>query len=1058
MANHLIIGLGGMGGKILRAMRKRVFEEFGTNTPDTGTHLDYIYVDSDLKDLKDDASWNYMGNDVKLMPNEKVNIHGMGGVLANLHAFPGIHAFVTDEDCSAMMCDNQVKDIIDAGIGGQLRRLGRMLLANNIINDPVNGFVAVLRSRIINMTQKSGDGKITFHICAGLAGGTGSGSIIDAVVQLHKIITPMGKAFDVYLYLYVPEILVEQEVNVQGFYHGNGYAALQELNALALGIYRPVDISGKIDHATGKVKRLVDGMNAVTFKQAYLFSNRNEEEKVLRKDTTLPDSVAEFLYLHVFSEEKGDTYLLRVMDMAGVLRLPEKDADGNNVYARNFMTFGVKRVEYPDSEIKSYMYNKSVCSTMMALIYNQWGHGRGYMPLSDEQAGVGLAQEVQLPATHEALWLDDAYLTLQSPVEGFAGTEAWLSHENHWKTVCELVSENLLVSEPDIFLCVEHFLHDTESYYSSGFRNLGVNSFFALKREEREIHRYASVIIKHIEDNLFAEWIEGERNKRPMSLQKIRLFLYELEKDSRARLSIISEGKAELRNEIPRLEDDAERLRFELEDLRGTGIIQRFLHKKSLKVMFHEFTSVVANIYALRTLLESYDYAELLLTEIISRLNEMYRMVVRLDNFLRQAEDEAFASAESACQLRSEYAANEVQVIDKRGNPEHVRAIVEETLLKDEDLQKSIRHSVMDKFKEMVAQSGKAACFATLYELMGGAVAMAGDDLVENTEGIIHFVSIQSQDLIDRKLDKVAENDASNKLLGVNILERLKQEFPTDQLLDAYLDDLVRSCRAFLQFNQGEFGKVTGDGTTTTMGQGVQICIPEYNDPTKFRDKFIKHLTSKFEGNLITANSVTGNAKENQIVIIMIYSGFPLRFVQNINFLKEQYDGMVSPHNPRGKMNKLLLHTESLSEKELPSILVESKSTLRGQAITLALKAYNIPGMISQGENSKTGDMQSEIIVGTCMGETIFVLGNDFMKTVELLSSDARLRQKLTGHIEQAYDDITKTSLAKKEMAEKLENYLFDVVLPLCGGNKRSSEFGEVKEAVKVLLNELETI
>ena len=99
MANHLIIGLGGMGGKILRAMRKRVFEEFGTNTPDTGTHLDYIYVDSDLKDLKDDASWNYMGNDVKLMPNEKVNIHGMGGVLANLHAFPGIHAFVTDEDC-----------------------------------------------------------------------------------------------------------------------------------------------------------------------------------------------------------------------------------------------------------------------------------------------------------------------------------------------------------------------------------------------------------------------------------------------------------------------------------------------------------------------------------------------------------------------------------------------------------------------------------------------------------------------------------------------------------------------------------------------------------------------------------------------------------------------------------------------------------------------------------------------------------------------------------------------------------------------------------------------
>ena len=1051
MANHLIIGLGGTGGKILRAMRKRVFEEFGTNNPDTNTHFGYIYVDSDLKDLKDDASWNYMGNDVKLMPNEKVNIHGMGGgVLANLPAFPGIHAFVTDED-SRTMRDDQVTAIIDAGIGGQRRRFGRMLLANNITNDPVNGFAAVLHSRIINMTQKHGEGKVTFHICAGLAGGTGSGSIIDAVAQLHKIIAPMGKAFDVYLYLYVPEILVEQEVNVQGFYHGNGYAALQELNALALGNYRPVDISGKMDHVTGKVKRLVDGMNAVAFKQAYLFSNRNEQDKVLRKDCTLPESVADFLYQHILSEENGNTHLGRVMEMENAGTPPEKDAGGNNVHARNFMTFGIKRVEYPDSEIKSYAYDKSVWSTIMALVCNQWVHGRGYMPLSDEQAGVGLTQEVQLPATRQALWLDDAHLTLQSPVESFAGTEAWKSHDDYWKTICEFFSNDVLESESDRHLWVGRFLQCTELNYNSNFRNLGVNGFFASMKEDSEIRNYASVIIKHIEDKLFAEWIEGEHNKKPMSLQKIRLYLYELEKDSRARLPKISEGIANLKKELDINEAEVEYLKKELEDV---GPFSNWLFKKA-KEKFQQYTSAKAISYGLKTQLESYAYAELLLAEIISRLNKMYQMVVRLDNFLRQAEDMAIAGAESACQLRSEYASNEVQVIDKRGNPEQVRVIVEETLLKDEDLQKSIRHSVMDKFKEMVAQSGKAACFATLYELMGGAVAMAGDDLVENTEGIIHFVSIQSQDLIDRKLDKVAENDASNKLLGVNILECLKQEFPTDQLLDAYLDDLVRSCRAFLQFNQGEFGKVTGDGTTTTMGQGVQICIPEYNDPTNFRDKFIQRLTGKFEGNLITANSVTGNAKENQIVIIMIYSGFPLRFVQNINFLKEQYDGLISPHNPRGKVNKLLLHTESLSEKVLPSLFEESAAVIRGQVITLALKAYNIPGMISQGENPETGDMQSEINVGTRMDEVIYVVGKDFMKTVELLSSDARLRQKLTGHIEQAYDDITKTSLAKKEMAEKLENYLFDVVLPLCGGNKRSQEFGEIKEVVKDILKDL---
>lgn len=1051
MANHLIIGLGGTGGKILRAMRKRIFEEFGTNAPDTKTHLGYIYVDSDPKDLKDDASWNYMGNDVKLMPNEKVNINGMGGgVLANLQAFPGIHAFVTDED-SRIMRDDEVMAIIDAGIGGQRRRFGRMLLANNITNDPVNGFAAVLRSRIINMTHQYGEGKITFHICAGLAGGTGSGSIVDAVAQLHKIIAPMGKAFDVYLYLYIPEILVEQEVNVQGFYHGNGYAALQELNALALGKYRPVDISGAIDHVSGKVKRLCDGTNAVAFKQAYLFSNRNEKDQILEKKSALPDSVADFLYQHILSEENSSTHLGRVMELENAGTPPEKDAGGNNVHARNFLTFGIKRVEYPESEIKSYSYNKSVWGTMTALISNQWVHGRGYMPLSDEQAGIGLSQEVQLPSTRESLWLDDVHLTLQIPVESFAGTEEWKSHDEYWQTICEFFSSDVLESEQDRYLWISRFLQYTEPNYDSNFRNLGVTRFFSSMKEDREIRRYASVIIKHIEDKLFTEWIVGEHNKNPMSLQKIRLYLYELEKDSRSRLPKISEEMVKLRNELTNYETEAENLKKELEDV---GFFRNLLFKTA-KEKFQKYTSVKAITYGLKTQLEAYAYAEVLLAEIISRLNEMYRWVVRLDNFFRQAEATAAAQAEVACQLKDECTVNEVEVIDKRGNPEQVRAIVDETLLRDEDLQKGIRHSVMDSFKTMVAQSGKAASFSTLYELMGGAVAMSGDELIENTEGVIRFVNLQSQELIDQKLNQAAEKDVANKLLGVNILERLKQEFPTDQLLDAYLADLVRSCRAFLQFNQGEFGKVTGDGTTTTMGQGVQICIPEYNDPTNFRDKFIKHLTGMFDGNLITPNSVTSNAKENQIVIIMIYSGYPLRFVQNVNFLKEQYDGMVSPHNPRGKINKLLLHTESLTEKVLPSLFEESSTAVRGQVITLALKAYNTPGVISQGENPETGDMQWEINVGTRMDEVIYVIGKDFLKTIELLSSNARLRQKLTNHIEQAYEEITKTAAAKKNMAEKLENYLFDIVLPLCGSNKRSEEFTEIKEVTKGMLNEL---
>ena len=43
--NHFIIGLGGTGGKIIRALRKSLYQEFhGSPIPDVG--ISYLYVDS----------------------------------------------------------------------------------------------------------------------------------------------------------------------------------------------------------------------------------------------------------------------------------------------------------------------------------------------------------------------------------------------------------------------------------------------------------------------------------------------------------------------------------------------------------------------------------------------------------------------------------------------------------------------------------------------------------------------------------------------------------------------------------------------------------------------------------------------------------------------------------------------------------------------------------------------------------------------------------------------------------------------------------------------------
>ena len=153
-------------------------------------------------------------------------------------------------------------------------------------------------------------------------------------------------------------------------------------------------------------------------------------------------------------------------------------------------------------------------------------------------------------------------------------------------------------------------------------------------------------------------------------------------------------------------------------------------------------------------------------------------------------------------------------------------------------------------------------------------------------------------------LSRIAQEDETRKLLGVNILERIKQECPTDVLLDRYLEGIVSSLKTFLPFNNAEFGRVPAGQMLERMAQGVQICLPKYSDPTNFRQRFINHFANKLPDTVFNVDSVTVNPKDNQIVIIMIKSGFPLRFVQNVSYLKEQYDNMTSEHEIHRKLNK----------------------------------------------------------------------------------------------------------------------------------------------------------
>ena len=247
MSNHLIIGLGGTGGKVIRELRKRVYEEFRSNDPDHGVNLDYVYVDSSPADLNDRAGWKVIGKSVHLGEAQKVSINGINvSMLQNLNMYPGLQSFINADD--KRLIDEHMGPLITAGIGGQRRRLGRMLIANNL-SDKNNrsNFNNVLRGAVGRLQHSSGDNDVTFHVCAGLAGGTGSGSIVDVIAQIRKEYPyeESTHAFKIRLFLYVPERNMEYPDHDSGFYQANGYAALQELNAVSTGYYSPLDVTGE---------------------------------------------------------------------------------------------------------------------------------------------------------------------------------------------------------------------------------------------------------------------------------------------------------------------------------------------------------------------------------------------------------------------------------------------------------------------------------------------------------------------------------------------------------------------------------------------------------------------------------------------------------------------------------------------------------------------------------------------------------------------------------------------------------------------------------------------
>lgn len=1001
MANHLIIGLGGTGGKVLREMRKRVYEQFRSNDPTGNIKLDYLYVDSSPADLNDRNGWKALGKPVHLSEAQKVSIHGISATMFNnLQMYPGINGFLNPDDVRLMT--SRLGPLVTAGIGGQRRRLGRTLLANNMSVSDNNNFAHRLGLSVNSLTNASGDADVTFHVCAGLAGGTGSGSIVDVVSQIRKHFAPVegGLQYKLFLYLYIPEMNVVFRSHDAGFYQANGYAALMELNAMSVRAYNPLDISGQKDNFTGQVQRLLKGVNA--FDAAYLYSNINESGKILDITDALPSAVADFLFQKIVvptmvndpGAAQGETgQMAHLMGCENDGAGEEYDQANNPTRSRKFMGFGIKRIEYPETEIREYVTYSYARQAALQLQYNNWQEGIGFGECSQEEAGVGIATEVEDKKNYPKWLLSVSHLTLSTPIIETPQSKRWMDITKTWESRTQMFADDAQTNA-DKKSWLRIFSDDCRDYFDKNFRSLGVKKFYELQRHERTA--YAKHIRSSLETTLFDEWRTGQR-----SLLNIEIFIRLLISNCERRITEFKERIATKQDELDSANAAIKAANKEWDNI---GWLRDAITGASKKVL-SAYKTATCEFYTAATWIEAYGFATVLLQSVIEQFTKMLDSIGSYRKMLNTILEEVTKQAGSKCR------AEETDDMTLKKYDHDMVAKFTKERVTDHDEQKSNAGSIRQKLVEMLGEEGERS-FASLLEHAD----------LDTTVDVITDVCQRNA---ESAMVNTAAEDATRKLVGVNILEKIKQEYNTEEKLQAFVQSLVNSSKTFLQYNQKQVAMQfsnAGGGMETF----IQLCLPEYaDDKTGFRKKLIDTFSAAAPGFNVKADVAT-NPNANQIVVVAASAGFPLRYLTNLETLKQKYEDKL--HDQDKELNRMVLHTETF-QSELPSLFEMDTITVKEMIKRHVLLAYAM-GLIQRTSDPTTGEKFDAMQVADAFGTKLERVGSDILTVTDTLAQNFAGAMRLKKEVESKMKTAARSNAQKAELRQKLIDIVQTVILP----------------------------
>jgi hypothetical protein len=882
MSNHLIIGLGGTGGKIIRSLRKTIYNEFRDNNP-SDVNIGYLYMDTsdEMMDM-DDPTWRVLGNSVQLDEGSKVFIKpaGLIDVINNVQQYPGIKDWIgSTDDWKEFLNDN--KGLKTAG--GQKRRLGRFIMACN-----VPAFEQSLKTQVSKLEKKSGRTNVHFHVCCGLAGGTGSGTIIDVLTQIRKHYSPSAvSGYNTTLYLFLPEQNPKQNRDT-GFYHANGFAALSELNALGVGSYIPIDISHANTNTSSRFTRIENPFNGT-----YLFTNTNENGNIVDTDNDVPSIVADLLYQKLVAN-KNLEIISRQESFENTIPQPEQSSDSKNPERSvRFLTFGVKRLAIPEQEIREYITYNYANQAVLQLRYNNWSDELGFR---NEAVNQNFSELIANKKTHENWKTTDEHFQLSVAIIDESISKKWRKIGDTWRFLIPEYKINAKEKKDSNWLDELKKLCDKQ--FLEQFRNLGVQKFYEAKLSDKK--DLANEIVYGIQKELFSEWQNGTK-----SLFDIKRLIDTLIDNLHKRFS-------EIDDKIVRNQQNEEKeIAVALENEKTwskIGILSSMIGKK--EKLLDAQAVVFESLYIYKTMSEALRFSKILMSQTIEQLNNLKSEIDKANQTL----DAALKEFDKNINERindDEHVSNEQDVFKQQVirfyDPAKVKQVT--------------KRFIRDK-KEQGTQTSNVR--RTL-------VSRLGDD-----PSFSLFNERISKSTLINELEKTCDQNAKNaeanleskdKIFDIGIVGKLKERFDGNfDELKSYLKKLIEFSGCYLTFDQNELNKSGNGANPPAMIKTLTIILPKSDDNTDFfntlKQAFSEIIPRGIDPSFIINESLS---KRSEIVMLTLINGFPLRCVENIKTLKEKYESRISRED--AIKAKMFLHTDNIADS-IPKLYIPSQAEI----------------------------------------------------------------------------------------------------------------------------------